>query len=122
MKTYEERWAACSVLMENFNPKRLIPLVELMVKLRSTSPGAVGADSVTLMVLYERQPGQESEATSQSSAVKFGFAFLDAAAGRYYLGSIGDDAGRANLTSVLTQVMTSTGLVVFIQGLRYEEG
>lgn len=36
--------------------------------------------------------------------VTLGFAFLDAAAGHYYVGSISDGAARANLTTLLTQV------------------
>ena len=40
--------------------------------------------------------------------VTFGFAFLDAAAGHFYLGSLSDGAGRANLTTLLTQAGPST--------------
>lgn len=60
---------------------------------------------MTLLALYEGRPdGEDWDMMTQSSAASFGFAFLDAAAGRYYLGSVKDDAGRANLTSVMTQV------------------
>ena len=41
----------------------------------------------------------------QRSRAQFGFAFLDAAAGRFYVGSATDDAARANLGAVLTQVL-----------------
>lgn len=66
---------------------------------------------MTLLALYEgRTLGQDCDVMTQSSATSFGFAFLDAAAGRYYLGSISDDAGRANLSSVITQA--SHGLCI----------
>ena len=55
---------------------------------------------------------QDWEVVTQSSAANFGFAFLDAAAGRYYLGSVSDDAGRANLSSVITQVYPPSYLFV----------
>ena len=42
--------------------------------------------------------------------VTFGFAFLDAAAGHFYLGSLSDGAGRANLTTLLTQAGPSSNL------------
>ena len=79
--------------------------------------GAVGADSVTLLALYEgRMADQDWDVVTQSSAATFGFAFLDAAAGRYYLGSVGDDAGRANLSSVITQV----GLLIWTFAYAFE--
>ena len=53
-------------------------------------------------------PDHDWDVVTQSSAVNFGFAFLDAAAGRYYLGSVSDDAARANLSSVITQVFPVT--------------
>ena len=56
------------------------------------------------MALYEgRAADQDWDSMTQSSAAQFGFAFLDAAAGRYYLGAVTDDAGRASLSSVITQ-------------------
>ena len=64
----------------------------------------VGADSVHLMALSEWEGAVENwDMVTRSAAARFGFAFLDAAAGRFYLGSIVDDAGRANLGAVLTQ-------------------
>jgi len=36
--------------------------------------------------------------------VSFGFAFYNAAAGRYYVGIAEDDAGRSTLGALLTQV------------------
>lgn len=41
---------------------------------------------------------------SQGVTAKFGFAFLDAAAGKYFVGSVMDDDARANLSAMLTQV------------------
>ena len=63
---------------------------------------------MTLLALYERSGTDQMDGSwlSQDMSAKFGFAFLDAAAGRYFLGSISDDAGRTNLTAVLTQVGT----------------
>lgn len=42
--------------------------------------------------------------SSQRSRSCFGFAFLDAAAGRFYAGTAEDDASRSNLGAILTQV------------------
>ena len=42
--------------------------------------------------------------SSQRSRAHFGFAFLDAAAGRFFVGTATDDAARANLGAILTQV------------------
>ncbi len=70
---------------------------------------------MTLLALYEgRASEQDWDVVTQSSAATFGFAFLDAAAGRYYLGSVTDDAGRANLSSVITQASSlSPGLRIY---------
>ena len=43
-------------------------------------------------------------ASSQITRTQYGFAFLDAAAGRFYVGTASDDAGRAHLGAILTQV------------------
>ena len=59
---------------------------------------SIAADAVTLMAL------SESEEASEIAKTRFGFAFLDAAAARFYVGSVTDDAGRANLGAVHTQV------------------
>ena len=64
--------------------------------------GAVGADAVHLMALHEGMGG-ECDTATQASEASFGFAFLDAAAGRFYVGSSVDDAGRGNLGAILTQ-------------------
>lgn len=42
--------------------------------------------------------------SSQRSRACYGFAFLDAAAGRFYAGTAEDDASRSNLGAILTQV------------------
>ena len=68
------------------------------------SAGAVSADAVTLLALFEvTGPAADWSRPSQSGTARFGFAFLDAAAGRYFVGTIVDDAGRANLSAMLTQ-------------------
>ena len=61
---------------------------------------------MTLLALYESPESHQDEMTSmsQTMSAQFGFAFLDAAAGRYYVGFITDDAGRTNLSAMLTQV------------------
>ena len=56
---------------------------------------------VHLLALHEEEcdyPG-----AAGAAAARFGFAFLDAAAGRYYVGEVLDDAGRANLSALLVQ-------------------
>lgn len=59
------------------------------------------------MALYEGQVQGQSGALQENRA-SFGFAFLDAAAGRYYVGTAEDDAGRSTLGAVLTQVSAHT--------------
>ena len=55
-----------------------------------------------LLALHEAE--EAAPWAAGTAAAKFGFAFLDAAAGRYYVGAVSDDAGRANLSALLTQV------------------
>ena len=57
---------------------------------------------VHLLALHEEE--EAAPWAAGAVAAKFGFAFLDAAAGRYYVGAVSDDAGRANLSALLTQV------------------
>ncbi len=54
--------------------------------------------------LCEEVEGGDEPAASQGTRVRYGFAFLDAAAARFYVGSASDDGSRANLTALLTQV------------------
>ena len=54
------------------------------------------------MALCELAVGDE--AASQNVRTQYGFAFLDAAAGTYYVGCASDDAGRANIGAILAQV------------------
>ena len=67
----------------------------------------VGAEAVHLLALCEAPDVLDTTQTvgllSQSDRARFGFAFLDAAAGRFYVGSANDDAGRANLGAILVQ-------------------
>lgn len=79
---------------------------------RLMNEGALGADAVHLMAICELDDSSVTsphspmtqQASSQRSRAHFGFAFLDAAAGRFYVGSASDDAARANLGAILTQV------------------
>lgn len=48
--------------------------------------------------------GSLAGALSQGS-VAIGFSFVDAAAGKFYVGTINDDCSRAALESLLTQVL-----------------
>ena len=64
----------------------------------------IGVDAVHLMALHEQQEMDTEAASTQLNRVHYGFAFLDAAAGRFYVGSASDDASRANLGALLTQV------------------
>ena len=56
------------------------------------------------MALHEQEEMDTEAASTQLNRVHYGFAFLDAAAGRFYVGSTSDDASRANLGALLTQV------------------
>lgn len=56
-----------------------------------------------LQALCEEAEAADEPAVSQGTRVRYGFAFLDAAAARFYVGSATDDGSRANLTALLTQ-------------------
>ena len=68
--------------------------------------GNVCVEAVHLMALHEAPlAGGGCEALpNQDARVRYGFAFLDAAAGRFYVGAADDDAGRSTLGALLTQV------------------
>ena len=73
--------------------------------------GSLGADAVHLMAICElgdsHTPAESpmtQQMSSQRSRAHFGFAFLNAAAGRFFVGTGTDDAARANLVATLTQV------------------
>ena len=55
-------------------------------------------------VTAAESPMSQPPNSSQRSKSYFGFAFLDAAAGRFYVGTAEDHASRGNLGAVLTQV------------------
>jgi len=61
---------------------------------------------VHLLALHEEEC--DSAGAVGTAAARFGFAFLDAAAGRYYVGEVLDDAGRANLSALLVQARPPT--------------
>lgn len=54
------------------------------------------------MALCESE--EDPQVMGQGGRVIIGFAFLDAAAGKLYVGTGTDDAGRGNLGAILTQV------------------
>lgn len=54
------------------------------------------------MALHEA-PMDSHASACQESRVSFSFAFLDAAAGRFYVGVTDDDAGRSMLGALLNQ-------------------
>lgn len=61
-------------------------------------------DAVHLMALQEQPCSGGGElGASQEARVAYGFAFLDAAAGRFYVGAAQDDAGRSTLGALLMQ-------------------
>ncbi|KAL0023612.1 hypothetical protein WJX77_007042 [Trebouxia sp. C0004] len=77
----------------------------------ATATGALGVDAVHLMAICELDDSytpadspMTRHMSSQRSRAHFGFAFLDAAAGRFFVGTATDDAARANLGAILTQV------------------
>ena len=59
---------------------------------------------LNVQALCEDAEGEDEPSASQGTRVRYGFAFLDAAAARFYVGSASDDGSRANLTALLTQV------------------
>ena len=62
-------------------------------------------DAVHLMALAEA-PSAGASGALQEHRTRLAFAFLDAAAGFYYVGSAEDDAGRSTLGALLAQVGT----------------
>ncbi|KAK9819817.1 hypothetical protein WJX72_002734 [[Myrmecia] bisecta] len=85
-------------------PKACIRRELMRIHTPATATGSITTpDAVHLLALRE-DTGTAEDGPSQSSRADFGFAFLDAAAGRFYVGQCADDAGRANLGAILTQV------------------
>ena len=76
----------------------------LLISNHGHRAGMIGVDAVHLMALHEQEETDTEAAFTQLNRVRYGFAFLDAAAGRFYVGSASDDASRANLGALLTQV------------------
>ncbi len=75
-----------------------------------SSTGRVGVEAVHLMALCEEEDviaGDGALSCTPSRHSRYGFAFLDAAAGRYYVGTASDGAGRGNLGALLMQVCVS---------------
>lgn len=77
--------------------------------------GSLGVDAVHLMAICELDGSytpadspMTQQMSSQRSRAHFGFAFLDAAAGRFFVGTATDDAARANLGAILTQVRNAS--------------
>lgn len=64
-------------------------------------------EAVHLLALREERAFSTNSCNVDSSAEKttFGFAFVDAAAGRFYVGSLRDDSARSALGALLTQVV-----------------
>eukprot|EP00884_Botryococcus_braunii_P000476 jgi/Botrbrau1/10429/Bobra.0133s0036.1 len=88
-------------------PKACIRRELTRIHTPATATGLVAADAVHLMALCEEEDMASpcgSVAGTPSHHTRFGFAFLDAAAGRYYVGTATDDAGRGNLGALLIQV------------------
>ena len=65
----------------------------------------ISVDAVHLMALAEA-PSAGASGALQEHRTRLSFAFLDAAAGFYYVGSAEDDAGRSTLGALLAQVGT----------------
>ncbi|KAK3034368.1 hypothetical protein RJ639_032266 [Escallonia herrerae] len=64
----------------------------------TTSDGNIGPDAVHLLAIKEGNSGLENGSTA------YGFAFVDCAALKFWVGSIGDDASCAALGALLMQV------------------
>lgn len=96
-------------------PKACITRTLMRIHSPATATASVSADAVTLLAIFEREDefGHGTVSNTQSTNARFGFAFLDAAASRYFVGSIADDAGRANLSAILTQVAPKE--VIFVR-------
>ena len=70
----------------------------------STNAGQdISVDAVHLMALAEA-PSAGASGALQEHRTRLSFAFLDAAAGFYYVGSAEDDVGRSTLGALLAQV------------------
>ncbi|KAK9867213.1 hypothetical protein WJX84_002119, partial [Apatococcus fuscideae] len=89
---------------ESRGPKATIQRELTRIHTPATNTGSIGVDAVHLMALHEQEEMDTEAASTQLNRVHYGFAFLDAAAGRFYVGSTSDDASRANLGALLTQI------------------
>ncbi|KAK9852353.1 hypothetical protein WJX84_008725 [Apatococcus fuscideae] len=89
---------------ESRGPKATIRRELTRIHTPATNTGSIGVDAVHLMALHEHEELDTAASSTQLNRVQYGFAFLDAAAGRFYVGSATDDASRANLGALLTQI------------------
>ncbi|CAN1829192.1 DNA mismatch repair protein MSH7 [Linum perenne] len=64
----------------------------------TTTDGIIGPDAVHLLALKERNNGMEN------GGLSYGFAFVDCAALRFWIGSISDDASCSALGALLMQI------------------
>ncbi|CAK9237431.1 unnamed protein product [Sphagnum jensenii] len=66
--------------------------------------GNMQAEAVHLLALREEPLYGSKDSSSNPASVAVGFAFVDAAAGKFYVGTIQDDCSRSALRALLTQV------------------
>ncbi|KAH8956231.1 hypothetical protein BDL97_07G029800 [Sphagnum fallax] len=66
--------------------------------------GNMRAEAVHLLALCEEPLHGSKDSSSNQASVAVGFAFVDAAAGRFYVGSIQDDCSHSGLRELLTKV------------------
>jgi DNA mismatch repair protein MSH6 len=66
--------------------------------------GNMRTEAVHLLALCEEPLHGSKDSSSNQASVAVGFAFVDAAAGRFYVGSIQDDCSHSGLRELLTKV------------------
>jgi DNA mismatch repair protein MSH6 len=66
--------------------------------------GNMRAEAVHLLALCEEPLHGSKDSSSNQASVAVGFAFVDAAAGRFYVGSIQDDCSHSGFRELLTKV------------------
>ncbi len=94
--------SCCFVLYISFSSKH-ITMLEFPVLAPVQPPSILEAEWLVLLCKQEPLHGSKDSSSNQAS-VAVGFAFVDAAAGRFYVGSIQDDCSHSGFRELLTKV------------------
>jgi len=94
---------SCFFVLYISSRSKHITMLEFPVLAPVQPPSILEAEWLVLLCKQEPLHGSKDSSSNQAS-VAVGFAFVDAAAGRFYVGSIQDDCSHSGLRELLTKV------------------